>query len=78
MENPLFSMDDFVPTDNIVEAYKSQKLKNYISFADFNFGEKDIIWVENNEQLALVKTEILCSPIVGLDTEFTGKFTKLS
>ena len=49
MENPLFSMDDFVPTDNIVEAYKSQKLKNYISFADFNFGEKDIIWVENNE-----------------------------
>jgi len=48
----------------------------YVRFSDYGIHKDDIIFVDTVEGMDKVKDGLINSKILGMDSEFTGSFTK--
>lgn len=72
MPNLLYTNDDFVPIQDVLESTPGK----YLAFCDYGINEEDIIFADNNN-LDLAINDIMQCTKTGLDSEFGGKNTKL-
>lgn len=48
----------------------------YVKFSDFGITKENIQWIDSAEGIERVRSQLLNSKVLGMDSEFTNSFTK--